>query len=249
MHKLNLYLVNMLQFKSKSTLFIKRATYLILPYLSFYVANLFETFWDTHPSSILPFSTTYLGPGCGDSRLSKGTYMSLPPVYSVWSQRVPRPGKRYNPSSISWVCSGGVFPVGHALLWVSPGCLRFTPCLSVSPGTLRRKSFLPPMISFFRSLPRAHDNKWGLEHRSTGKSRASPSGLALSTPQPIVQWPHCYLSNLCSNLPSIMNKIPRYLNSSPWWSSSLSTWSGKSTPFRLKTMASDLEALTLISYF
>ncbi|XP_060894277.1 uncharacterized protein LOC132974322 [Labrus mixtus] len=49
-----------------------------------------------------------------------------------------------------------------------------------------------------------------------------------------------------SILPSLVNKTPRYLNSSTWGKDSLPTRRAQSTYFRQRTMASDLEVLTLI---
>ncbi len=68
-----------------------------------------------------------------------------------------------------------------------------------------------------------------------------------------VHWPHYCRSctdpsvnQICFILPSLVNKTPRYLNSSTWGSNTPPTCSGQATLFRLRTMASDLEALILI---
>ncbi|CAB1440020.1 unnamed protein product [Pleuronectes platessa] len=54
------------------------------------------------------------------------------------------------------------------------------------------------------------------------------------------------LSILQPIVPSLVNKTPRYLNSITWVSNSLPTWREQYTVFRQRTMASNLEVLTLI---
>lgn len=55
-----------------------------------------------------------------------------------------------------------------------------TPFLRLSTATVWRNSFrqLVSVTSFFQSLPRAHDHRWGLERRLTGKSKTLPFGSA-----------------------------------------------------------------------
>lgn len=52
-------------------------------------------------------------------------------------------------------------------------------------------------------------------------------------------------ANLCSDFPSLTNSGPRYLNST-WGNNSSMRWGEHSTLFQLRTMVSDMEALTLI---
>ena len=82
----------------------------------------------------------------------------------------------------------------------------------------------------------------------TGKSRALPSGSAPSTLQwsftmPALTASSTRLSISRSILPSLVKKTPRYLNFLAWGSASLPL---QSTVFWQRTMASDLEVLTLI---
>lgn len=87
------------------------------------------------------------------------------------------------------------------------------------------------MSSFFRSLAKAHDHRWGLEHRLTGKSTSIMTRSHALT----------YLSYL-----SLVNKTHWFLISSTWGSNSLPTRSGQSIVFKLRTMALDFEVVTLI---
>ncbi len=90
----------MLPFNSKSTLFIKGAYFLISPYMSFYIVNIFVTFWMIYihfPSLIWEKGVM----GAGGVRAPVHNFSG-----QFLQQGVPRPANRYNPSSVSWVCSG-----------------------------------------------------------------------------------------------------------------------------------------------
>lgn len=68
----------------------------------------------------------------------------------------------------------------------TPSSLQMSQLLSlrVSPATLGRKlTLLVSAVSFFWSLPKTHDHRWGLERTSTGKTKVLPSGSAPSSPQ------------------------------------------------------------------
>lgn len=104
-----------------------------------------------------------------------------------------------NLSSMSWVNPRVSFPENvhgrhrGASWWYSepPQLVPFDVfrCLSLSlylEGPLSRGNSLWPlvsMISLFWSLPKAHGQRWVMEHRSTGKLKALPSDSAHSSPQ------------------------------------------------------------------
>ncbi len=78
------------------------------------------------------------------------------------------------------------------------------------------------MISFFRSLPKAHDHGWGLERRLTGK--ALPSGSAPSSPQQL-NCCHCttpavhltlHFALACEQDPEILDSLALGSNSLTW---------------------------------
>lgn len=81
---------------------------------------------------------------------------------------------------------------------------------------------------FFRSLPTVLDHRWGLGHRWIVKSRASPYGSALSSPQRTGTALALLLTPPWSACPSHTSFSPhswtrpkiQYLNSSSWSSSS-----------------------------
>ena len=107
--------------------------------------------------------------------------------------------------------------------------------------TYGRNSFWPLVCTnlFCRSLPKAHDHRWGLEC----SSKALPFGSALSSPQqsstrPIItaDTAPIWLLISYSFLPSLVN-IPRYLNSFSWASNSLPTQREKYPVFWQRTFA------------
>lgn len=110
-----------------------------------------------HPSIFFPLS----GVGSSDSRLLQ---MSLSPAIFFSSQEEQRSN---NSSSNS--------------LQMSPHLMSKAEPTHTTGGN----SFwlLVAPISFFLSLPRAYDCRWGLECRSTGKLKASPSHSATASPK------------------------------------------------------------------
>ena len=108
------------------------------------------------------------------------------------------------------------------------------------------------MISFFQLLPRAHDHTWDLGRRLTCKLKALTSGSALSQQNRPLQHPHhcrrfsnLSLSISCSIFPSLVNKTSNLELLHLGRRLSLCQ-SEESNVFQLRTMASDLEVLTLI---
>lgn len=97
-----------------------------------------------------------------------------------------------------------------ALLWVPLCCLLLSAYLWgwEEPGQQRK------LISLPRSLPKAHDSKWGLEHRLSGKQRAWPSADAALI--------HPSASRFI--FPSHVSTIPRYFDSVTWSDPSFSNW-------------------------
>lgn len=106
--------------------------------------------------------------------------------------------------------------------------------------------FLNNLYPWSHSFILAHDHRWGLKIRSTGKSKTSPSRnllLHYSVTADTGTNPHIDLTlylNLILNLLLISTTL-RYLNSFTCGSSTFPTQREQSTIFRQRTMASDLE--------
>ncbi len=140
------------------------------------------------------------------------------------------PGSRsLKPSS--WSCPGTILLQSAQLAPLKKQLSSWR----LSPATLRRKLILllVSSASFFWSLPKAHDCRWGLEWRLTGKLRTLPCSSAFSLPKP---------SGTTSALLQIPHQTACPCHVPLTWSLS----PGAAAQPNRRTMASDLEELTPI---
>lgn len=144
----------------------------------------------------LHLPATYPGLGPRGSSLS-GEVQTLPsaPLWESWG--IPRQAKRYNLSRVSWFSSQMDIPETpprgdiQETTWPDPqttstgsssctiaalpaplGFQSSSPGWSQPPKRGNCFQQLVLVIWSFRSLPKAHDHKWGLECRLTGNERA-----------------------------------------------------------------------------
>lgn len=193
----------------------------------------------------------------------------LPRAHPGESWGVSRPAERYNPwvclgSLPRWTCRNTSTrrcqvdistkcpdPLNWLLsTWSSSGTIPSfsqmsklrTLSLRVSPGPLHSFQPLLPVISFYWSLPKAHDYRWGLEHRLTGESRAKPKGEGLWCNDCITATP------VMLQLTITREQAPEVLELILELELREATHSlfGVGNPLWLKTMVSGLEVLTLI---
>lgn len=113
-----------------------------------------------------------------------------------------------------------------------------------------RGSYFQPIdsrITLFQSWYRHPDHRWGMENRWTGKLRALTFSSSLSSQQ-TGEMPHyCWQSpDPLVHLPSLMSRL-RGTWTLPTESHNLLAQREPSTCFQLKTLASDLDMLTLSS--
>jgi len=139
------------------------------------------------------FSATSIHPTifCHLSRIEEEIPSQLPQLFWGWRWFLPKPAERYTLSSGSWVRPKAFSE------WEPPQLIPFdveeqmvysellTLSLIVSSASLWRKQIFANLIviSFFQSLPTAHEHTWGFECRLTGKGRASPADSALTSPR------------------------------------------------------------------
>lgn len=160
-------------------------------------------------SSINPLSTTYLGLGCGGSSLSRDAQASLSLVTSSSSSRgilnwsIHKPAKRYNLSSVSWLCTRvssfldmpGTPHLGHILNRMKKGMsFRSSVALSGLMSCLHVNNFHKCMW-LDKQLQRLWIHIWIVNTSWTLTLRLSVSrcflhwsGLVLGSNMPICQW-------------------------------------------------------------
>lgn len=99
------------------------------------------------------------------------------------------------------------------------------------PAILWRKLILPAAIRGW-SPPKAQGHRWGMECRSTGKSKTF-TPYSLQRPSTMPHWQHTHsLSIVHFILPALVNKTLRYLDSFSWGSNSFPTQTKQSSLFK-----------------